>query len=106
MGAKGGSMSNLVEINKDTWQVIKEQAEAVKKAGLLPAAMTAEQAAIIVMKGRELGIPTMRSLEGMYVVNGKVAMDAKLIMGLIRERCPQAKITFKRKDAKGCIIEA
>lgn len=99
-------MSNITVQNKDAWALVKEQAEAVKKAGLLPSNMTPEQAAIIALKGMELGIGTMRALEGLYVVNGKIAMDAKLIMGLIRERCPQAKITFKRKDDKGCIIEA
>lgn len=99
-------MSNLTTTSKENWLVIKEQAQAVKDAGLLPAQMTAAQAAIIVMKGQELGVPTMRALEGMFVVNGKVSMDAKFMMSLIRERCPQAKITVKRKDDKGCVIEA
>ena len=99
-------MSNLIQANKENWMAIKEQADAVKKAGLLPSAMSADQAAIIVLKGQELGVGTMRALEGMFVVNGKVAMDAKFMMSLIRERCPQAKITVKRKDEKGCIIEA
>lgn len=99
-------MSNIVQSNKDNWLAIKEQAEAVKKAGLLPANMTADQAAIIVLKGQELGIGTMRALEGLYVVNGKIGMSAALVMGLIRERCPQAKVFVKRKDNKGCVIEA
>lgn len=99
-------MSNIVTSNKDNWIAIREQAEAVKKAGLLPQAMSAEQATIIILKGQELGIGTMRSLEGLYVVNGKIGMSANLVMGLIRERCPKAKIVVKRKDNKGCVIEA
>jgi hypothetical protein len=48
----------------------------------------------------------MRAMEGLYVISGKVAMQASLVMGLIREKCPNAKFTVKRKDNKGCIIEA
>lgn len=97
-------MSNLTV--KENWMIIKEQAQAVKDAGLLPQNMTAAQAAIIVMKGQELGIGTMRALEGLYVVNGKIGMSASLVMGLIRERCPKATINVKTKNDKGCIIEA
>ncbi len=100
-------MSNiLLQNRKDNWMVIKEQSELVKKAGLLPANVTAEMAVIMILKGQELGIGPMRAMEGLYVISGKVAMQASLVMGLIREKCPQAKFTVKRKDSKGCVIEA
>jgi hypothetical protein len=99
-------MSNLELKQESSWLIIKDQVDLIKKAGLLPASMTSEQATVIALKGREMGIGIMRSLDGMYVVHGKVSFDAKLIMGLIRERCPQAKITVKRKDDTGCSIIA
>jgi hypothetical protein len=99
-------MSNLTVSTKENWVAIKEQAEAVKKAGLLPANLTAEQATIIILKGQEIGIGAMRALEGLFVVNGKIGMSAALVAGLIRERCPKAELKVIKKDDQGCTIQA
>jgi hypothetical protein len=60
-------------------------AEIAVKSGLLPESITTkEQAAVIMLKGREVGITTMQSFESIYVVHGRTAMDTKLLATLLR----------------------
>lgn len=76
--------------------------EMAVKSRLLPASIqTKEQAAIIAIKGRELGITFMQSFESLYVVYGRVGMETKLMAALftraghqyrIIERTPQRAV--------------
>ncbi len=61
---------------------LKERAAMFIASRLAPEGMTADQAAIIAMKGHELGLGMMRSLEEIYVVRGRPAMSAKLMAAL------------------------
>jgi len=61
-----------------------ELGEVLSKTGFLPAAIkTKEQVAAIVLKGRELGIPTMYALSNIAVIQGKPAANAELMLALI-----------------------
>lgn len=60
-------------------------ADMAVKSRLLPESITTkEQAAVIMLKGREVGITTMQSFESIYVIHGRTAMDTKLIATLLR----------------------
>ncbi len=60
-------------------------AARIKKASLCPAHLrTAEDVLLVVMRGRELGLSAMQSVSGMYVISGKVALYADLMVGIIK----------------------
>ncbi len=62
-----------------------EMAAIAVKSGLLPRGVdTKEKAALIMLKGHELGITTMQSFESLFVVYGRVGMDTKLMATLLR----------------------
>jgi len=62
---------------------IKERTALVLKSGLLPASVkTVEQAAVIALKGQELGIGMMQAFEEIYIVAGKPALGTKLLSAL------------------------
>ncbi|MCD6351087.1 MAG: recombinase RecT, partial [Armatimonadetes bacterium] len=57
-----------------------------KRAGLLPRGLSPEGAFLVLHRGRELGLPMGQALSGLYVVNGKVAMDAQTMIALVHEK--------------------
>lgn len=68
----------------ETWTIMREQANMLVKTGFLPAAIkTAEQALAIMLKGQELGIPSMYSLSNIVIVQGKPTCSAELMLALI-----------------------
>lgn len=86
---------------------LKEQVAIYIASGLLPSHIKKpEQAITIALKGRELGIPPLKALSKLYVVGGKVGMEAELMLDLIRERCPTAVIEIVRSDDKACVLRA
>jgi hypothetical protein len=96
--------------DRDDWMLIKEQAKVAMVSGLMPKSITRpEQAAIIALKGRELGIPIMQALASISVINGKPALSAELMLALIYKRVPGARVVFKTPKEKQhleCEIEA
>ncbi len=74
--AKTGPIPTLNE-----WQILKEQATMAFRSGLLPQGIKSpEAAAIIALKGKELGLPVMFSLSEISVINGKPVLSANLIL--------------------------
>ena len=89
------------------WAVLKEQAYLALKSGFLPQSIkTPEQAVIIALKGRELGIPTMQALSQINVIQGKPSLSAELILALIYRGCPTAEINTISRNEHECSIEA
>jgi hypothetical protein len=87
--------------------LVKEQAAIYVKSGLLPKAIdTPEKAILIMLKGRELGIPPLQALSGIYVVDGKPTMGAELMLTQIRKLVAGARIEFAHQDEKSCVIQA
>lgn len=91
------------------WERLKEEATYALKSGLLPAAInTPEKAIAIALMGKELGLPIMASLTGLFVVNGKVQLSGALMLRLIYERVPGATVTVLTpmdKSMTECVVE-
>lgn len=66
-------------------QSMLEDAKILVKSGLLPVHIkTPEQAVVIMLKGRELGIPPTVALNHMYTVGQKIGMEGVLVQALLR----------------------
>jgi hypothetical protein len=56
-------------------------------SGMLPRAIkTPEQAMMVLMKGRELGLTAMQSFASIHVIEGKATMSAELIVAMVKRR--------------------
>lgn len=89
------------------WNLIKKKAVVAMDSGLLPSHIkTPQQVAIIALKGKELGIPFMQSLQSISVINGKPVLASELMAALIYRKIPGAKIVYKETSADKCVIEA
>lgn len=106
-------MSNAVAIREsvlptqENWNQILAMGNAAFKSGLLPKSIqTPEAAAIIMLRGYELGLPPMVALDSLYVVNNKIGISADMLLAGIREAHPKAEIIIKKSDSKECVIMA
>jgi hypothetical protein len=63
-------------------------AAMLAKSQILPRHLHGKPADVlaIMIKGRELGISTMKALSGMYCINGKVELDAATLAGVVMSR--------------------
>lgn len=67
------------------WEFMMQLGQALVKTGFMPKGVdTAEKAAAIMMKGRELGIPPMEAIANISIINGKPTLQAKLMMALVK----------------------
>jgi len=89
------------------WTQIKEIAATAVKSGLLPSSVnTPEKAAVIALKGRELGLPPMVSFAHINVIQGKPTMSAEIMLAFIYKDYPNADIVIKERSEKRCEIWA
>lgn len=87
--------------------MLKEIGAMAVRSGLLPSSVkTAEQAVVIALKGREIGIPPMQAFSSIVVVNGKPSMSAELMLAMIYKNVRGAVVNFLTTDAVECVIEA
>lgn len=99
-------MTNLIPSTQD-FNTLKEIGRMAISSGLIPTTIkTPEQAMIILLKGRELGIPPMQAFSSIAVVSGKPTMSAELMLSLIYKNVPGAIVNYLRSDDKACEIEA
>ena len=80
----------LVETPQNTlpqpeeWNLIVEISKVLHASQFLPNSIrTPQQAATIVLKGRELGIPAMQSFSHIHVIEGKPSCSAELQLALL-----------------------
>jgi RecT family len=103
-----GVVATIPDGDRD-WDRLKEEATYALKSGILPAAInTPEKAIAIALMGKELGLPVMASLTGLFVVNGKVQLSGALMLRLIYERVPGAIVTVLSSPDKAlteCVVE-
>lgn len=86
---------------------IKDIARMAVLSGMVPIAIdTPEKAAIIILKGRELGLMPMVAFSHINVINGKPCCSAELMLASIRKDFPEAEIKFEKADSKECILRA
>jgi len=86
---------------------LKDMAGTFVKSGLLPSSVnTPEKAILIMLKGRELGLPPLQALSGLHVIEGKPGLSSETMLAMIYKQVPGAQIQFVRSDTKGCEIDA
>jgi hypothetical protein len=94
---------------RSAWMELKEQALLAFESGLLPRSIDTRQKAVtIALMGREFDLNPMQALCGIYVVNGMVALRGSLMLRLIYERVPGARITVLTPPEKAdteCTVE-
>lgn len=73
------------------------------KSGMFTDIKTQAQAVVKILAGRELGLAPLESMTNIYIVNGKVAMQSKIIASLIKKSGKYDYIVEKLDD-KECII--
>jgi len=82
------------------------------KSGMFKDIKTQAQAVVKILAGRELGLAPLESMTNIYIVNGKVALQAKIIGSLIKKSSTydyivdkldndECMITFYALDAEG-----
>lgn len=87
--------------------LIKDQAMIYVKSGLLPKTVdTPEKAILIMMKGRELGIPPLQALAGIFVIEGKTVIGAELMTAQVYRNCPGAMLDIIETTNEDCIVTA
>lgn len=92
---------------KDEFQTMERLAQMALKSGYLPASIkSVEQAVLIMLKGRELGIQPMQAFAGIQVIQGKPTVSPELMLSLIYSRVKGAIVDYVRTDETGCWIEA
>lgn len=100
--SQGGGIPSAQE-----FATMKELGNMAIKSGLLPTSInTPEKAIIIMLKGRELGIPPMQAFSSIAVINGKPTMSAELMLGMIFKNVPGAVVDFITTSDLKCEIEA
>jgi hypothetical protein len=72
-------------------------AETIAKSGIAPVGFDKYKIFAVMLKGRELNIPPMQSLTSLYVVNGKVAMDAQTMLAVIYRSSQFEGIVFREE---------
>lgn len=91
----------------DTWNQILTMGTAAYKSGLIPTSIKSpEAAAIIMMRGYELGLPPMLALDSLFVVNNKIGCSADLMLARIRQEIPGVEIEIVESTDKICKINA
>jgi hypothetical protein len=60
-------------------------ATALSKSGLIPTALKGkpDDILVVLMSGRELGMPPMQSLRHLYVIEGRISMSAVMMLGRV-----------------------
>jgi len=90
----------------EDWKMMLNWGAAALKSGMLPNAIKSpEAAAIIALKGRELGLSFMVSVAHIHVINGKPTMSAEMMQSLARRNLPGLVINILKSDSKECEIE-
>ena len=89
------------------WAQLKEIGATALKSGLLPSSVkTPEAAAIIALKGWELGLKPLVSFAYISVVNGRPTCAAELMLAEIRRVYPKAIVKITKSTDAECVIQA
>jgi len=90
----------------EDWSFMVQWGEQAMKSGMLPPAIkTREAAAIIILKGRELGLSFMTSISSIHVISGKPSMSAELMQLMARKNLPGLKINVVEVSAEKAVVK-
>jgi len=85
---------------------LRRKARIALKSGYLPSTVyTEDQVLTIVRAGEELGLPFMSSLRAIFLIEGKIALDATVMRALVFRKIPGARIDFVECSAERCLVE-
>ncbi len=73
------------------------------KSGMFPDIKAQAQAVVKILAGRELGLSPLESMTNIYIVNGKVALQAKVIAALIK-KSGKYDYQIEKQDNEECVI--
>jgi len=77
--------------------------EVFMQSGMFTDIKTQSQAVVKILAGRELGLAPLESMTNIYIVNGKVALQSKIIGSLIK-KSKKYDYTVDKLDEKECTI--
>ena len=77
--------------------------EVFMKSGMFKDIKSQAQAVVKILAGRELGLAPLESMTNIYMVNGKVALQAKIIGSLIK-KSPRYDYNVDKLDNEECVI--
>jgi len=77
--------------------------EIFMQSGMFNDVKSQAQAVVKILAGRELGLAPLESMTNIYLVNGKVALQSKLIGALIK-KSNKYDYTIDKLDEKECTI--
>ena len=93
-----------------TVQELKAMADQVVQSGLAPDGWTPEKLTVVMLKGQEIGLRPIESMESLYVVGGKVGNMTHQLVNLLRDAghdysidestMEQCTVTIYRADGK------
>lgn len=95
-----------MENNQLELSILKEPmaiGEVFAKSGMFPDVKTQSQAVVKILAGKELGISAFQSVSGVYMVNGKLALQANVMASLIK-RSKTYDYTVNKLDETECSI--
>lgn len=78
--------------------------EVLAKSGYFADAKEATQCIVKVLAGRELGLPPIASMTGIYIIQGKPSFSANLMAAIIK-RSGKYNYKVRRMEKDGCEIE-
>ncbi|KYC47846.1 MAG: hypothetical protein AMQ22_00222 [Candidatus Methanofastidiosum methylothiophilum] len=101
--ATGGAL-RVVEVALEKLEAMRALATTLLRSGFLPEAINSvEKAVTIMLKGLELGVPTMTALANISVIKGKPVVQGNIMLALIAQA--GGKWEIKEQTEKSCIIK-
>jgi hypothetical protein len=96
---------SLVPVGEE-WAACKEIAEIWVASGMLPSHIkTPAQALATMLAARDFGIKHTAAFKGLWIMNGKVQMEAQVMLGLVIGRLPTFEYRIIEQTDAGCILE-
>ena len=106
---KKNKTTKVVKVKEKAVAVIESLAEPMSladvfvKSGMFPDLKTQAQGVVKILAGRELGLAPLESMTNIYIVNGKVALQAKIIGSLIK-KSKKYDYQLEKLDDQECIL--
>jgi hypothetical protein len=74
------------------------------RSGMFPDCKSQAQGIVKILAGRELGLTPFQSMSGIYLVNGRLALQSNVMSGLVR-KSKKYDFTVVKLDDEGCVID-
>ena len=90
---------------QDEFALMMELSSVFVRSGLMPDGIRTPEAAFLVMlKGKELGIPATEAMSKISVIKGKPSCSAELILSLIKTRVGPDAMIVEETDSEHCTV--